>query len=89
MTICWQANDSILFLVFSVNGLEMLPSELEFDEMELEEVTESESDSDSEEPQQQQQQQQQQHVIPSRSMTSEVLASVTDDEIDKLLKVTQ
>ena len=71
-------------LVFSVNGLEMLPSELEFDEMELEEVTESESDSDSEEPQQQQQ-----HVIPSRSMTSEVLASVTDDEIDKLLKVTQ
>ena len=73
-------------LVFSVNGLEMLPSELEFDEMELEEVTESESDSDSEEPQQQQQQQ---HVIPSRSMTSEVLASVTDDEIDKLLKVTQ
>ena len=66
----------------------MLPSELEFDEMELEEVTESESDSDSEEPQQQQQQEQQ-HVIPSRSMTSEVLASVTDDEIDKLLKVTQ
>ena len=65
----------------------MLPSELEFDEMELEEVTESESDSDSEEPQQQQHQQQ--HVIPSRSMTSEVLASVTDDEIDKLLKVTQ
>lgn len=71
--------------LLGVKGLEMLPSEMEFDEMELEEVTESESDSESEEQQRQQQGAPLQH-LPSRSMTSEVLASVTDDEIDKILK---
>ena len=70
-----------------MKGLETLPSELEFDELELEEVTESDSDSDSEEQQQRRQQQRQ----PARDLTSSSTAislnDVTDNEIDKLLQV--
>ena len=77
-----------------MKGLETLPSELEFDELELEEVTESDSDSDSEERQQhqrRQQQQQQQERQPARDLTTSSTAisfnNVTDNEIDKLLQV--
>ena len=72
-----------------MNGLETLPSEIEFDEMELEEVTESESDSDSEE--QQTQQHRQSHHRQSFSTTqtapSDALTRVTENEIDKILQV--
>ena len=64
-----------------MNGLETLPNELEFDEMELEEVTESESDSDSEDHQHPLLQRQRQMARDLSSSATVSLAQATDNDI--------